>query len=190
MCAVSRCMNTWAVVTHYKRNADSYNKTDMLQKNDNSRYSKPLAHARRLRQGLNADDIDASNSRKGQNLFIKNTRTTTHVARGRLQRNRTQIHGFYRVTLFIRGICYRPVSVCLSVCLSDATKRTTTKTASHDSPGTLIYQRQRYWWDFNGITPIGASNTRWVEKFTTFDKTTSFISLERLKLESSNFVQA
>jgi len=68
---------------------------------------------------------------------------------------------FYCVMLCIRGTNHGPVSVCLSVtsrCSTKTVKRRITQTTPHDSPGTLVFWRQRSPRNSTGVTPYGAPN--------------------------------
>ena len=74
------------------------------------------------------------------------------------------------------------MALCLSVCLSvrpSVTSRNSTKTAKrritqttpHDSPGTLVFWRQRFPRNSTGVTPYGGTKCRWGgSKSATFDK--------------------
>ena len=72
---------------------------------------------------------------------------------------------FYRAMLCIRGTSHGPVSVSVCVCLS-VTSRSFTKTAKrriiqttpHDSPGSLVFWRQRSPRNSTGLTPTRAPN--------------------------------
>ena len=72
---------------------------------------------------------------------------------------------FYRAMLCIRGTSHGSVSVRPSVCLS-VTSRSSTKTAKrritqttpHDSPGTLVFSRQRSPRNSTGSHPTRAPN--------------------------------
>ena len=72
---------------------------------------------------------------------------------------------FYRAMLCIRGTSHGPVSVSVCVCLS-VTSRSFTKTAKrriiqttpHDSPGSLVFWRQRSPRNSTGLTPTRALN--------------------------------
>ena len=88
------------------------------------------------------------------------------------------LRDFYRAMLCIRGTSHGSVSVCPSVCPS-VTSRSYTKTAkrritqstSHDSPGTLVFRRQRSPRNSTGITPYGGAKCRWGgSKSATFNK--------------------
>jgi len=76
------------------------------------------------------------------------------------------------------GICRSRVSFCLSVCLSvispcstETTKRRSTQTTPHDSPGTLVYSCRRSRQNSNGVTHNGGAKCRWGRlKLATFDK--------------------
>ena len=73
-----------------------------------------------------------------------------------------------------RGICRRCVSVCLSVtlwyCIKIA-KHRITHVMLHDSPGNLVFCRQKSLQNSNGITPYGSDKCRWGGlKLVTFDK--------------------
>jgi len=78
---------------------------------------------------------------------------------------------FYHTMLCIRCTSHGPVSVCLSVCLS-VTSRCSTKTAErritqrtpHDSPGTLVFWRQRSPRNWTKVTPYGALNAGGVDQ--------------------------
>ena len=82
--------------------------------------------------------------------------------------------GFYRAMLRIRGTSHGPVSVCLSVTSRSSTKtakRRITQTTPHDSPGTLVFGRQRSPRNSTGIAPCGGAKCRWGgSKSATFDK--------------------
>ena len=84
---------------------------------------------------------------------------------------------FYRAMLCIRGTSHGPVSVSVCLCLS-VTSRSSTKTAKrritqttpHDSPGTLVFCRQRSPRNSTGITPYEGAECRWDgSKSATFD---------------------
>jgi len=91
-------------------------------------------------------------------------------------------YSFYRAMLCIRGTSHGLVSVCLSVSVSvcpSVTSRSSTKTAKrmitqttpHDSPGNLVFWRQRSPRNSTGVTPYGGSECRWGgSKSATFDK--------------------
>ena len=83
---------------------------------------------------------------------------------------------FYRAMLCICGTSNGPVSVCPSVCMSvcssvrlSVTSRSSTKTAKrritqttpHDSPGTLVFWRQRSPRNSTGVTPYWGTKCRW-----------------------------
>jgi len=81
--------------------------------------------------------------------------------------NKLRLSFFYRAMLCIRGTSHGPVSVslCLSVCLSVTSqsstkmaKRRITQTTQHDSPGTLVFWRQRSPRNSTGVTPTRAPN--------------------------------
>ena len=64
----------------------------------------------------------------------------------------TEVHlnSFYRAMQCIRGTSHDPVSVCRSVrpsvtsrCSTKTAKRRITQTTPHDSPGTVVFCRQR-----------------------------------------------
>jgi len=70
------------------------------------------------------------------------------------------------------------MALCLSVCLS-VTSRSSTKTAKrritettpHDTPGTLVFWRQRFPRNSTGVTPYEGAKRRWGgSKSATFDK--------------------
>ena len=77
-----------------------------------------------------------------------------------------------------RYMLWSCVCVCLCLCLS-VTSRSSTKTAKrritqttpHDSPGTLVFWRQRSSRNSTGVTPYGGTKCRWGgSKSATFDK--------------------
>ena len=88
---------------------------------------------------------------------------------------------FYRAMLCIRGTSHGPVSVsvcvCLCLCLSVTSrsstitaKRRITQTTPHDSPGTLVFWRQRSPRNSTGVTPYEGAKCRWGgSKSATFD---------------------
>jgi len=86
----------------------------------------------------------------------------------------------YRAMLCIRGTSHGPVSVsvCLSVCLSDTSrcstktaKRRITQTTPHDTPGTLVFRRQKSPRNSIGVTPHEGAKCRWGgSKSATFDQ--------------------
>jgi len=99
--------------------------------------------------------------------FIKIGQTVAEIWR---------FNGFYRAMLCIRGTSHGPVSVCPSVSVKS---RSSTKTAKqritqrtpHDSPGTLVFWRQRSPRNSTGVTPYEGAKCRWGgSKSTTFDK--------------------
>ena len=74
---------------------------------------------------------------------------------------------FYRLMLCIRGTSHGRVSVCPSVCLSvtsrcstNTAKRRITQTTPHDSPGTLVFWRQRSPRNSTGVIPYGGAKCR------------------------------
>jgi len=87
---------------------------------------------------------------------------------------------FLSFLLCIRGTTHGPVSVCLCLSLSvSASSRSSTKTAErrithitpHDSPGILVFWRQRSPRNSTGVTPCGGTKCRWGgSKSATFDK--------------------
>ena len=87
-------------------------------------------------------------------------------------------YDFYRAMLCIRGTSHGPVSVCVSVSVSDTsrcstktTQRRITQTTPHDSPGTLVFCCQRSPRNSTGVTPYGGAKCRWGgSKSATFDK--------------------
>ena len=88
------------------------------------------------------------------------------------------IVSFYRAMLCIRGTSHGPVSVRPSVRLSvtsrssaKTAKHRITKTTPHDSPGTLVFWRQRSPRNSTGVTPYEGAECGWGEsKSVTFDK--------------------
>ena len=81
---------------------------------------------------------------------------------------------FYRAMLCIRGTSHGPVSVRLSVtsrCSTKTAKRRITQTTIHDSPGTLVFWRQRSARNSTGVTPYEGAECRWGgSKSATFDQ--------------------
>jgi len=70
---------------------------------------------------------------------------------------------FYRAMLSMRGSSHGPVSVCVchkspSRCSTETAKRRITQTAPHDSPGNLVFWRQRSPRNFTGATRMGTPN--------------------------------
>jgi len=65
-----------------------------------------------------------------------------------------------------RGICRRRVSVCVCVsvtlryCIKTA-ERSITQITPHDSSMTLVFWRQRWWRNSNGITSYGGDKCKW-----------------------------
>jgi len=100
---------------------------------------------------------------------------------------------FYRAMLCIRGTSHGPVSVrlCLSVGPSVTSrsstkmaKRRITQTTPHDSPGTLVFWRQRSSQNSTGVTPYEGAECRWGgSKSATFDKQPA-ISRKRYKIDT------
>jgi len=80
---------------------------------------------------------------------------------------------FYRAMLCIRGTSHGPVSVWPSVtsrCSTKTAKRRITQTKPHDSPGTLVFWRQRCPRNSTGVTPYEGTECRWGgSKSATFD---------------------
>jgi len=77
---------------------------------------------------------------------------------------------YYLAMLCIRGTSHGPVSVCLSVCLSVSVtsrcstkteKRRITQTTPHDTPGSLVFWRQRSPRNSTGVTPYEGAECRW-----------------------------
>ena len=81
---------------------------------------------------------------------------------------------FYLAMPCIRGTSHGPVSVRLSVtsrCSTKTAKRRIAQTTPHDSPGTLVFWRQRSLRNSIGVTPFGGAKCRWGgSKSATFDK--------------------
>jgi len=85
---------------------------------------------------------------------------------------------FYRAMLCICGTSHGPVSVCVCVCLSVTSrsstitaKRRITQTTQNDSPGTLVFWRQRSPRNSTGVTPYEGAECRWGgSKSATFDQ--------------------
>jgi len=81
---------------------------------------------------------------------------------------------FYRAMLCIRGTSHGPVSVSVSVTSRSYTKtakRRITQTTPHDSPGTLVFWRERSPRNSTGVTPYEGAECRWGgSKSATFDK--------------------
>ena len=80
------------------------------------------------------------------------------------------LYGFYCATLWKRGIGCCHLSVCLSVtslyCIKTAIHRIT-QTMPHNSPGTLVFSCQTFFWNSNGVTPNGGAKGK---KLANFDK--------------------
>jgi len=77
----------------------------------------------------------------------------------------TTLFSFYRAMLCIRGTSHGPVSVCPSVtsrCSTKTAKHRITQTTPHDTPGNLVFWRQRSPRNSTGVTPYGAPNAGWV----------------------------
>jgi len=76
--------------------------------------------------------------------------------------------GFYRASVSVRP------SVRLSVTSRCSTKMATDRimqTKPHDSPGTLVFWRQKSFRNSNGVTPNGGAKCRWGRsKLANFDK--------------------
>jgi len=86
---------------------------------------------------------------------------------------------YYSAMLCIRGTSHGPVSVCPCLCLCLSQVGVLLKTAKHritqtkllDSPGTLVFVRQRSPRNSTGITPYGGTKCRWGgSKSATFHK--------------------
>jgi len=89
---------------------------------------------------------------------------------------------FYRAMQCIRGTSHGSVSVCVCVCLclclsvtsrcsTKTAKRRITKTTPHDTPGSLVFWRQRSPRNSTGVTPYEGAKCRWCgSKSVTFDK--------------------
>jgi len=60
---------------------------------------------------------------------------------------------FSRAMLCKRGICHCCVSVCHITVLYQMSKQRMTQIMPHDSPGTLVFWRQRSQWNSNTIAP-------------------------------------
>ena len=77
----------------------------------------------------------------------------------------------YASAVLAMGLC---PSLCLSVtsrCSTKTAKRRITQTTPHDSPGTLVFGRQRSPRNSTGVTPCGGAKYRWRgSKSSTFDK--------------------
>ena len=89
---------------------------------------------------------------------------------------------FYRAMLSMRGSSHGPVSVCVchkspSRCSTETAKRRITQTAPHDSPGNLVYWRQRSPRNFTGAQPVWGRQMQvgWV-KIGDFRQITGYIS--------------
>jgi len=87
---------------------------------------------------------------------------------------------FYRAMLCIRNTSHGPVSVCLSVTSRSSTKtakQRITQTTPHDSPGKLVFWRQRSPRNSTGVTPYGGHQMQvgWV-KIGDFPQITGYIS--------------
>ena len=89
---------------------------------------------------------------------------------------------FYRAMLSMRGSSHGPVSVCVchkspSRCSTKTAKRRITQTAPHDSPGNLVYWRQRSPRNFTGAQPVWGRQMQvgWV-KIGDFLQITGYIS--------------
>jgi len=69
---------------------------------------------------------------------------------------------FYRAMLCIRSTSRGPVSVSVTSRSSTKTaKRMITQTTPHDSPGTLVFWRQRSPQNSTGVTPYEGAKCRW-----------------------------
>jgi len=81
----------------------------------------------------------------------------------------------YASAVLAMGLCLS-VSVCVSVSVTSRSstktaKRRITQTTSRDSPGSLVFWRQRYPRNSTGVTPYGGAKCRWGgSKSATFDK--------------------
>ena len=82
--------------------------------------------------------------------------------------------GHYRAMLCMRGTSRGPVAVCLSVTSRSSTKtakRRITQTTPHDSPGTLVFWRQRFPRNSTGLTSYRGTKCKLGgSKSATFDK--------------------
>jgi len=82
----------------------------------------------------------------------------------------------YASVILAMGLC-PCLSVCLCLCLSvtsrcstKTAKRRITQTTPHDTPGTLVFWRQRYPRNLTEVTPYGGAKCRWGgSKSSTFD---------------------
>ena len=89
---------------------------------------------------------------------------------------------FYTTKPFFTARCYASAVLAMALCLSvrlsvtsrsstKTVKRRITQTTPHDSPGTLVFGRQRTPRNSTGITPCGGAKYRWGgSKSATLDK--------------------
>ena len=118
------------------------------------------------------------------NTYFKSVPSSANLKGAQWGRFRSYLHNFYRAVLCIRGILAMALclsvrlsvrlSVCLSVtcrCSTKTAKRRITQTTPHDSPGTLVFWRQRSPRNSTGVTLCGGAKCRWGgSKSVTFDK--------------------
>ena len=88
---------------------------------------------------------------------------------------------FYRAMLCMHGASHGPMSICLSVSVASQSSTKTakhriTQTTPHDSPGTLVFWRERSPRNSTGVTLYGgAPNAGWWVKIGDFWKITGYI---------------
>ena len=103
-------------------------------------------------------------SRSSQLLLANGQLSTRPVYTVASKRNQPYI--FYHAMLCIRGTSHGPVSVRHKMA-----KRRITQTTPHDSPGTLVFWRQRSLRNSTRVTLYGGTKCRWSgSKSATFDK--------------------
>ena len=100
---------------------------------------------------------------------LRNWSVVTHLLSVWLAWNMPQTciiwSAFYRVMLCICGTSHGPVSVSVTSRSSAKTaKYRITQATPHNSPGTLVFWRQRSPWNFTGATRMGTPNAGgWVK---------------------------